>query len=67
MQYFEISALDVAQVNDVVQSAIQEICKKISSGHYGTLNAKQLDRHGINTMGDKSKIDLSGIIDYDNQ
>jgi hypothetical protein len=40
MQYFEISALDVAQVNDVVQSAIQEICKKISSGHYGTLNAK---------------------------
>ena len=65
MQYFEISALDVAQVNDVIQSSIQEICKKISSGHYGTFNIKQWERHGIRTLGDQSKIDLSGIIDYD--
>ena len=67
MQYFEISALDLAQVNDVVQSAIQEICKKMSSGFYGTFNVKQWEKHGIRTMGDKSKIDLSGIIDYDHQ
>ena len=65
MQYFEISALDVAQVNHVVQSAIQEICKKISSGRYGTLNFKQWEGNGIRTLGDQSKIDLSGIIDYD--
>lgn len=67
MQYFEISALDLAQVNDVVQSAIQEICKKMSSGFYGTFNVKQWEKHGIRTMGDQSKIDLSGIIDYDHQ
>jgi hypothetical protein len=65
MQYFEISALEVAQVNDVVQSAIQEICKKLSSGFYGTFNVKQWEKHGIRTLGDQSKIDLSGIIDYD--
>ena len=67
MQYFEISALDVAQVNDVVQSSIQEICKKLSSGYYGTFNVKQWEKHGIRTLGDQTKIDLSGIIDYDHQ
>jgi hypothetical protein len=67
MQYFEISALDVTQVNDVVKSAIQEICKKMSSGYYGTFNARLWEKHGITTMGDQNKIDLSGIIDYDHQ
>jgi hypothetical protein len=67
MQYFEISALDLAQVNDVVQSSIQEICKKLSSGHFGTFNVKQWEKHGIRTLGDQTKIDLSGIIDYDHQ
>jgi hypothetical protein len=67
MQYFEISALDVAQVNDVVQSAIQEICKKMSSGYYGTFNVRQWEKHGIRIIGDQTKIDLSGIIDYDHQ
>ena len=67
MQYFEISALDLAQVNDVVQSAIQEICKKIASNYYGSLDVKQYEKHGIRTIGEAKKISLTGIIDYDHQ
>jgi hypothetical protein len=67
MQYFEISALDVNHVNHVVQAAIQGICKNLSSGYYGTFNVRQWEKHGIRIIGDQSKINLSGIIDYDHQ
>jgi hypothetical protein len=29
--------------------------------------SKQLEKHGIRTIGDQSKINLTGIIDYDHQ
>jgi hypothetical protein len=57
-------------VNNVVKCAIQEICKKLDSGYYGSFDAmqlKQLEKNGIRTIGDKSKINLAGIIDYDHQ
>ena len=54
MLYFEISALDVTQVNHVMKSAIQEICKKVLSGHYGTFNVSQWGKHGITIMGEQS-------------
>jgi hypothetical protein len=55
-------------VNNVVQCAIQEICKKVNSGYYEAFDVKQpklLEKHGIRTIGDQSKINLKGIIDYD--
>ena len=67
MLYFEISALNVAQVNHVVKSAIQAVCKKVSSEHSGAFNVSQWANNGVRIFGDQRKIDLSGIIDYDIQ
>lgn len=57
-------------MNNVVQCAIQEICKKLYSGYYGTFDVKQQkqwEKHGIRTIGDQTEINLTGIIDYDHQ
>ena len=68
MLYFEISALNVAQVNHVVQSAIQLICTKVSTDlSGGAFNPKQWENNGFRILGDQSQIDLSGIIDYEDQ
>jgi GTPase SAR1 family protein len=68
MLYFEISALNVAQVNHVVNSAIQVLCKKVATDLSGAaFNAKQWEKNGFRILGDLSQIDLSGIIDYDGQ
>jgi small GTP-binding protein len=65
MLYFEISALDVAQVNHVVKSAIQAVCKKVSTELPGAFNTSKWENNGVRILGDQRKIDLSGIIDYD--
>ena len=57
-------------MNNVVKCAIQEICKKVDSGYNGAFDVKLprlLEKNGIRTIGDKSKINLDGIIDYDHQ
>ena len=68
MLYFEISALNVAQVNHVVNCAIQVLCKKVATDLSGAaFNAKQWEKNGFQILGDLSQIDLSGIIDYNGQ
>lgn len=54
-------------MNHVVHCAIQEICKKIASNYYGSIDVKQYEKHGIRTIGEGKKISLTGIIDYDHQ